>query len=135
MNRSVSSQSSRPGAFTVGLVLAGLLSIVDLILAVAGDGEYPPRAITLTGAALAVATFVGIAFAVRGRRVGVWTVIVARGLSAVGAIPAFVIGDVPPAAVAAAAAVVVITVVTLVLLVPALRNPDRRATLVTRYPK
>lgn len=106
---------------TTGLVLAGLLSIVDLVLAVTGDGEYPPRAITLTGAALAVATIVGIVLALRGRRTGVWIVVVARGLSAVAAIPAFVVGDVPPAAVAAAAAVVVITVVTVILLSPSLR--------------
>jgi hypothetical protein len=96
---------------------------VDLVLAVAGNGDYPPRAVTLTGAALAVATIVGIVLASRGRRSGVWTVIVARGLSAVGALPAFAIGDVPPAGVAAAAAVVVITAIVLILLALSLRRP------------
>jgi len=106
---------------TTGLVIAGLLSMVDLVLAVTGDGEYPPRAITLTGAVLAVATIVGIVLALRGRRTGVWIVVVARGLSAMAAIPAFFIGDVPSAAVAGAAAVVVLTVAALVLLVSSLR--------------
>ena len=108
-------------AFITGLTIAGLLSIVDIALAFTGNGEYPPRAVAVTGAALGAITIAGIVLALRGSGIGVWITVLARCLSALGAVPAFVVGDVPPAAVAAAAVVVVLTVVALVLLAPALR--------------
>ncbi len=106
----------------IGLVLAGLFALMDVIPLPAGDGEHPPVAVVIAGAVLGLITLVGIVPAWRGSRAGVVAVIVTRLLSALTAVPAFFVEGVPGPAVGAAAAGIVLTLVCVALLAPALRS-------------
>jgi len=76
--------------------------------------------VTLIGAVLGVITLVGARMAWRGGRSGVVTVIVSRVLSALLALPAFFVDDVPDWVPPVAGIFVVLTVVGVGLLVVAL---------------
>jgi FtsH-binding integral membrane protein len=109
--------------FITGLVLAGLLALGDLSTPIFTDGEHPPMAIALAGAALGLLTVIGMVLAWRGSRGGITTIIVTRLLSAVTALPAFFVDDVPGAAQAAAAIGLVATVACVAFIAPRLRRP------------
>lgn len=104
---------------TVGLVIAGLLGVSDLIALVATP-EGPPVAVLAICAALGALTLTGVFFAWRGSRAGLVTVIVTRLLSALAAVPAFIADDVPSGAVQMATIGIVITLLTVAMLMPAL---------------
>jgi hypothetical protein len=105
-----------------GLVLAVLLGLADLALPL-GGGDVPPMPIAIGGAVLGLITIVAAIFAWRGSRAGVVTVVVARTLSALSAVPAFFAPDVPGAAQIAAAVIVALTLVVFGLVMPGLRRP------------
>lgn len=111
----------------VGLVLAGLLAVVDLPGAfLAGDPGPgvvgPPFAVLVAGSVLGVVTLVAVVHTWRTRsRGGARIVAGARILSAATALPAFFVEGVPPVVVALAAAFVVATVVVVGLV---LARPD-----------
>ena len=106
-----------------GLVLLGVLSVLDLLAPVVTDGEHPPMSIALAVAALGLASLALVVLAWRGARWPVWPLLVVRLLSALSAVPAFFAGGVPAAALAGAGAVVVLTVFGVVLAYPATRRP------------
>ncbi|WP_211592785.1 MULTISPECIES: hypothetical protein [unclassified Microbispora] len=106
----------------IGLVLAGLFGLSDVISVPLGDGEHPPFAVALAGGVLGLITVVGVVLAWRGSRAGVVAVIVTRLLSALSAVPAFFAEGVPAPAVAVAATGIVLTLVCVALLAPALRS-------------
>jgi hypothetical protein len=110
----------RTPLLTVGLVLAGLLAAADLATPLVSDGEHPPMVIAYLGAALGLATLVAAVPAWRGSRGAGWVVIATRLVSALTALPAFVIPDVPAEAVLAAGIGVAATLVAVGLIVPAL---------------
>jgi FtsH-binding integral membrane protein len=111
-------------AFVTGLVLAGVLALGDIVTPIFSDGEHPPIAIGIACAVLGLLTVAGIVLARRGSsRGGVVTIIVTRLLSAVTALPAFVVDDVPGAAKAAAAVGLIATVACVALIAPRLRRP------------
>ncbi|TWF81833.1 hypothetical protein FHX44_117778 [Pseudonocardia hierapolitana] len=110
----------RTPLLTAGLVLAGLLGLADLATPFVTDGEHPPVVIALLAAAIGLATLVAAVAAWRGSRGGAWVVIATRLVSAVIALPAFVVPDVPAPAVLAAGAGVVATLLAAGLIVTGL---------------
>jgi hypothetical protein len=112
----------RSKSFVTGLVLAGLLALGDLTTPLTTDGEHPPMSIALIAAAIGLLTVVGMVLAWRGSRAGIATIIVTRLLSAVTAVPAFFVDDVPGWAIGAAAFGVVVTLLCVALIAPRLRQ-------------
>ena len=81
-----------------GLVLLGLLSVVDVVSLPLGDGKHPPLPILVFGAVLGVLSLVLVLRAWRDPQAGVRWLVVARVLSALTAVPAFLVSGVPTAA-------------------------------------
>lgn len=104
----------------VGLVLAALLGLADVlsVLATPGTDETPgpPAAVMIVGAVLGVITLVAVGYTFRtGNRIGARITCASRILSMLMALPAFFVPDVPAGWVAAAAAAVVLTLVSVFL--------------------
>jgi hypothetical protein len=117
----------RTPLLTSGLVLAGVLAAADLATPLVTDGEHPPIVIALLAAALGLATLVALVPAWRGSRGAGWVVVATRLVSAVTALPAFVVPEVPAAAVLAAGAGVAVTLLAAGRIVAALvcvRTPE-----------
>ena len=111
----------------VGFVLAVLLSVADLssLLNPTPEGEVgPPLFILATGAALGLITIVAVAIGwARRSRGAIRAAAAARILSALLALPAFAVPEVPAVLKALAGAFVLTTLVAVVLLL----SPGRRA--------
>lgn len=101
-------------------MLAGVLGAADLATPLLTDGEHPPMVIALVAAALGLMTLVALVPAWRGSRTAGWFVVAPRLLSAVAALPAFLVPGVPMPAVLAAAAGVGCTLLAVGLVVPTL---------------
>jgi hypothetical protein len=112
----------RTTGVTVGLVLAGLLGLGDAIGIVTGGGEGPPFPVLVAGAVFGAITIIGVVLGWRGSRAGIVAVIVTRLLSALSAVPAFFVDDVPAGAVGVAAFGIGVTLLAVALLAPALRQ-------------
>src|SRR6185436_2608418 len=106
----------------LGLILAALLGLADLALPFGGDDNPVPLPVALTSAVLGLITIAAAVIGRRGNRAAVTTVVVTRVLSALGALPAFFVADVPAAARISAAVIIVSTLVVVALLLPALRK-------------
>lgn len=101
---------------TTGLLILAALSLVDIAGLAVTDGEHPPYAIAVMGAVLGAASLVLVALAWRNRRWAIAPLVALRSLSALGAVPAFVVGGVPAPAVVLAAVIVTLTIAGIVLL-------------------
>ncbi|GLW96045.1 hypothetical protein [Microtetraspora sp. NBRC 16547] len=112
----------RSRLLVVGLILGGLLGLIDMVGVVLGDGEHPPFALAVAGAVLGLITLGGVVLAWRGSRAGAVAVIVTRLLSGLSAVPAFFVDGVPAEAVGAASVGVVLALVCVALVAPALRS-------------
>lgn len=99
----------------VGLALLGLLSVGDVATLALTDGDHPPYAIAAIAAVLGVVSLVLVVRAYRDPSRSPRLLIGLRVLSAVMALPAFFVDDVPSGAEAAAAAVVVLTALGILL--------------------
>jgi hypothetical protein len=111
-----------------GLGIAAVLGLADLVGLAGpqpGPGEEgPPLGVLVAGAVLGVVTLAAVAYTWRtGNRVGSRVVAGARILSAIGALPAFFVEDVPAGFVAAAAVGVLLTVVCVWLVLSPSREP------------
>jgi hypothetical protein len=95
------------------LVLFGLLSVADIVGLAMTDGKHPPYAIAVIGAVLGVVSLWLVVRIWRGDWRGVLLLVGLRVLSALSAVPAFFVSDVPTGAVVGAAAIVGLTVVAL----------------------
>ncbi len=119
---------TRSTATTYGLAICALLGVVDIInLAALGADDGPPVLVTLISAVLGVITLVGARMAWRGDRRGVLTVIVSRVLSALLALPAFFVDDVPDWVPPVVGISVLLTLVGVGLLVVSLRRRESSA--------
>jgi hypothetical protein len=106
--------------FRGGLIAFALLSVGDLAGPLLTDGEHPPMSIALVGSALGLISLVLVVLAWRGERRAVVPLIVLRVLSAVSALPAFFVSDVPAAALIAAGVTVALAAAgTVLVLMPA----------------
>ena len=100
-----------------GLVILGLLSLLDLVGPLVTDGEHPPMEVALVGAAIGLASLVLIAYAARGATRAIAPLVVLRLLSAAAAVPAFFVDDVPLGVIVFAGAFVALSVVGVATLV------------------
>lgn len=98
-----------------GLVVLGLLALGDLSLPFVTDGDHPPQSIAFVGFGLGLISLACLPAAWRGRRPALAGLLGARLLSALLALPAVFVDDVPEGAVVAVAATVALTVVGAVL--------------------
>ena len=99
----------------IGLVILGLLSLGDIATLALTDGETPPYAVAAVAALLGLVSLVLVVRAFRDPSRPIRLLIGLRVLSAVTALPAFFVSDVPAGAQAAAAGVVVLTAVGVLL--------------------
>jgi hypothetical protein len=109
--------------FTAGLVVLGLLSVGDLLTPAITDGETPPMFIALIGAALGAVSLACIFGVRKGSRPALIALLVIRGLSALSAVPAFLVPDVPAGAKAAAGVFIAVTLIGIALMVGGRRVP------------
>ncbi|MGH3359235.1 MAG: hypothetical protein ACRDO7_10565 [Nocardioidaceae bacterium] len=99
----------------VGLAVLALLAVADVVTPLVSDGEHPPMTVALVACTLGLMSLVCLPGAWRGRRPLLIALVTTRLLSALLALPAFFVDDVPTAAVAASGAVAALTVVGVVL--------------------
>jgi len=104
----------------IGFWLSVVLAVADIAGSLAPlppDGEGPPMVVMVFAAVMGVATLVAAVLAARtGSRAALRIMAVTRILSAITALPAFFVPDVPALFVAWGAATVVLTIVAVVLL-------------------
>ena len=99
----------------IALGVFGLLSLGDMATLALTDGETPPYAVAALAALLGLVSLVLVVRAFRDPGKPLRLLIGLRVLSAVLALPAFFVSDVPAGAQAAAAGVVVLTAVGVLL--------------------
>ena len=99
----------------LGLVLMALLSIGDIATLPLSDGHHPPLAFNIFSAILGAASLPLIVQVWRREPRALRPLIVLRVVSALTAVPAFVVGGVPAPALVAASAIVVVTAAAVVL--------------------
>ncbi len=104
-------------SFRTGLVILGVLSLLDVAGPLFTDGDHPPMSIALAGSALGMASLVCVALAWRGSTRAVLPLATLRLVSALTAVPAFFVSDVPTAVRGVAAALVLLTIVGVALVV------------------
>lgn len=98
-----------------GLVLLGVVSILDVLGPLATDGDHPPMWIALVGLALGVASLAGIVADWRGQRRALLPLIVFRLVSVLTTVPAFYVDDVPAGIIVFAAAFILVSLVGIAL--------------------
>jgi hypothetical protein len=106
----------------VGLFLLGVIALGDLATPFATDGEHPPMWVALTALALGLASLACLPGAWRGRRPAVAGLIGTRLLSAVLAVPAFFVEDMPGEVVGLVGVAVAITVLGVILVLAGTRR-------------
>jgi hypothetical protein len=106
-----------------GVVLLGILSVIDLAAPLYTDGQHPPMIIAVIGSVLGLVSIVLAVFAWRGRTAAAVGLCVVRVLSALTAVPAFWVTGVPGPVVAVAGSFIVLTIVGIVLTLAGLRQP------------
>jgi hypothetical protein len=106
-----------------GVVLLGILSVMDLAAPLYTDGQHPPMIIAIIGSALGLVSIVLAVFAWRGRTAAAVGLCVVRVLSALTAVPAFWVTGVPGPVVAVAGSFIVLTILGIVLTLAGVRRP------------
>lgn len=106
-----------------GVVLLGILSVIDLAGPLYTDGQHPPMIIAIIGSVLGLVSIVLAVFAWRGRTAAAVGLCVVRVLSALTAVPAFWVTGVPGPVMAVAGSFIVLTIVGAVLTLAGLRRP------------
>ena len=114
----VSPPRNRVGLLRVGLGLAAVLGVLDVVTGVqAVSGEFfAPPAVGIGMIVLGLLTVAMVPMAWNGRRWPAWVAVAARVLSAMTALPAFFVPDVPAAGVVAASAGILVTGVVALLI-------------------
>ena len=106
-----------------GLVVLGVLSLGDLAAPLLTDGESPPMSIALIGSALGAASLLLLALAWRGRVSAAIGLVALRVLSALTAVPAFFVENVPVVPMVLAGVAISLTVIGSVLVLAGIRQP------------
>lgn len=106
---------SRSKMFVAGLFLLGLVSIGDVLTPVLTDGRTPPMSIALMASGLGLVSLACIVGAGKGSRPALAVLVTTRAVSALAAVPAFLVPDVPPGLRAAAGLGIAITLVGMAL--------------------
>jgi len=111
------------GLYRAGLIVLGLLSVGDLSGPLLTDGEHPPMSIALAGAALGLVGVVLVVLAWPGRPAAAIGLVVVRIMSALTAVPAFFMPEVPAVPKVLAGVFIVATLVGVVLVLSGVRRP------------
>lgn len=106
---------SSTGARRTGLLLLGLVSLGDSVTIGLTDGEHPPYPVAALATVLGLVSLWLVVRALRDEHAPVRLLIGLRVLSALSAVPAFLVEDVPAPAIAAAAVGVGLTALGIVL--------------------
>jgi hypothetical protein len=106
-----------------GLIVLGLLSLVDLAGPLFTDGQHPPMAIAPIGAGLGLISIILVILAWRGRVAAAIALVLVRLLSALTAVPAFLVPGVPTGPMIAAGFGIGFTVVGAALVLAGFRRP------------
>jgi hypothetical protein len=106
-----------------GIVLLGVLSVLDLAAPLYTDGQHPPMIIAAIGSVLGLLSIVLAIFAWRGRTAAAIGLCAVRVLSALTAVPAFWESGVPGPVMAVAGSFILLTIVGVVLTLAGLRRP------------
>ncbi|TDP94854.1 hypothetical protein [Labedaea rhizosphaerae] len=93
-----------------GLVLLGLISVLDLLTPLVTDGDHPPMPIALGAAVLGLVSLALVVSAWRGAKRAIVPLVAGRVMSALAAVPAVFVAGTPGMLVAAVAAGLAITV-------------------------
>jgi hypothetical protein len=96
-------------SYRTGLVLLGVLSVADLVGPLTTDGDHPPMWVALVGAVLGVASLACVVAAWRGSSRAVLPLVALRLVSALTAVPAFFVDDVPAGIIALVAVFIAAT--------------------------
>lgn len=99
-----------------GLIVLGVLSILDLLLPFLTDGEHPPMAIAQVTAVIGLASLVLVVSAWRGAARALIPLAVVRGVSALLAVPAVFVSGVPVPVVLTVGVGLLVTLVGITLL-------------------
>jgi len=97
--------------YRIALVTLGLLSLVDIASPLMTDGDYYPMAVALVCSAIGVASLVCVILVWRGATRAVLPLVTLRLVSAVTAVPALIVAEVPGGIRAFAAIFVLMTLV------------------------
>src|SRR5215217_6012292 len=103
-----------------GIVLLGVLSVIELTGPLTTDGQHPPMIIALIGSVLGLVSIALAVLAWRGRTAAAVGLCVLRVLTA---LPAFWVTGVPGPVVAVAGTSIMLTIVGVVLTLAGLRRP------------
>ncbi len=106
-----------------GLAVLGVISLGDLAAPLITDGESPPMAVALVGSALGAISLLLVALAWRGRLAAALALVVVRVLSALTAVPAFLLPDIPLVPRILAGVFIVLTLTGVGLVLAGLRRP------------
>lgn len=110
-------------AYRAGLIVLALISLGDLLAPFSTDGQTPPMFIALIGFGLGLISLVLVALAWRGRRPAAIALVIIRLLSALTAVPAFLVPGVPAVPMILAGIAITVTLVGVVLVLAGLRRP------------
>ena len=109
--------------YRAGLLVLGVFSLGDLAAPLLTDGQTPPLSIALIGSVLGLLSVILIAVAWRGRVAAAVGAVVLRLLSALTAVPAFLVDGVPTGAQVLAGLAIALAVVGSVLVLAGIRRP------------
>ena len=109
--------------YRAGLIVLGLLSLVELSGPLTTDGQHPPMTIALIGAGLGLISILLVILAWRGRAAAAIALVVLRLLSALTAVPVFLEPGVPTGPMIAAGFGIGLTLVGVALTLAGLRRP------------
>jgi membrane-bound metal-dependent hydrolase YbcI (DUF457 family) len=104
-----------------GLALLAVIGLLDYVsLSALGDPDSP-KPVIATNVALGVITLVGVLYATRGSRAGLWAAVIASLIAAVLGVPAYFL-DAPALVLVTVTAVIVLTILATGLVAPNLRR-------------
>jgi hypothetical protein len=111
----MASENERGGTQNVsdeqgGLVVLGLVSVLDLLMPLLTDGDHPPMVIAIGAAVIGLISLVLVGLAWQGKRWTLAPLVTLRLASALLAVPAFFASGVPAPGVAAAGIAVAATI-------------------------
>lgn len=99
------------------------MSLADLSDPLLTDGQHPPTAVAVAGAAFGLISLMLVVFAWRGAKAAAIGLVAVRVLSALAAVPALTEGGVPGFAVVLAGVLIALTLLGVVVVLAGLRRP------------
>lgn len=112
---------TRTAVTTAGLLLLGVLAVLDVVTVLLAGGGFPPFEVAVAAGALGVVSLVLLVPAWRGGRVALRWLVGLRMVSALTSVPALVVDGVPAPVRTGVVCVLVLTLLGCALVLPVLR--------------